>query len=319
MRLRHQSTHASQLPDLVAATPAARIVHQPDGVETTFNQGQVVHHGLGNVVVGVGPSVDHLVIPFPERDLPRGIRLLEALDSFCGCVDNLALFVRYLEVFYANGNAPLRGMLETEVLQSIKELHRFRQTGTAIGLEDEVGQHPLPHHFVWEAEIRDDFHGKNATEQHSARSRGNPPRRCIAGALWGLVPVVHRRLVPKRPCCDAHLHFRQGADMTSCLELFLEIRGLLGHDIAAEHHILRWFCDRPTIRRLQHVITGKHQHPCFELTLERQRNVHRHLIAVEVCVERSTDKGVYPNRLPLNQHRLERLNAEPMKCRCPVE
>jgi hypothetical protein len=47
--------------------------------------------------------------------------------------------------------------------------------------------------------------------------------------------------------------------------------------------------------------------------------VHRHLITVEVGVERSTDKGVYPNRLPFNQHRLERLNAEPMKRGCPVE
>ena len=210
-------------------------------------------------------------------------------------------------------------MQEAEVLQSIKELHRLRQTGTTIRLEHEVGQHPLPHHLVCEAEICDDLPGKNVIEQHSASSRGNPPRRFIAGALRGLVPVVHRRLVPKLPCCDAHLHFRQGADMTSRLELLLEIRRLLGHDIAAEHHILRWFCDRPTIRRLQHVITGKHQHPRFELTLERQRNVHRHLIAVEVGVERSTDKGVYPNRLPLNQHRLERLNAEPMKRGGPIE
>ena len=42
----------------------------------------------------------------------------------------------------------------------------------------------------------------------------------------------------------------------------------------------------------------------------RQRDVHRHLVAVEVGVERRADERVDADGLALDQHRLERLDAQ---------
>ena len=57
----------------------------------------------------------------------------------------------------------------------------------------------------------------------------------------------------------------------------------------------------------------------FDLRFGRQRNVHRHLVAVEVRVERRADQRVDADGLAFDQHRLERLNAEAVQRRSAVE
>ena len=44
-----------------------------------------------------------------------------------------------------------------------------------------------------------------------------------------------------------------------------------------------------------------------------------HLIAVEVRVEPATDKRMYLDRVSLDQHRLERLDAHPVERRGAVQ
>ena len=61
------------------------------------------------------------------------------------------------------------------------------------------------------------------------------------------------------------------------------------------------------------------KHARFELRLKRQRNVHRHLVAVEVGVEGGADQRVKLDRLAFDQHRLEGLDAETVKRRRPIE
>ena len=50
-----------------------------------------------------------------------------------------------------------------------------------------------------------------------------------------------------------------------------------------------------------------------------QRHVDGHLVAVEVGVERRADQRVQLDRLALDQHRLERLDAETVKRRRAVQ
>ena len=57
----------------------------------------------------------------------------------------------------------------------------------------------------------------------------------------------------------------------------------------------------------------------FELRFQRQRHVHRHLVAVEVGVERGADQRVKLDRLAFDQHRLERLDAQAMQGRRAVQ
>ena len=77
--------------------------------------------------------------------------------------------------------------------------------------------------------------------------------------------------------------------------------------------------DRRAVGRVQDVVGRHHQHARLELRLERQRHVHGHLVAVEIGVEGRADQRMQLDRLALDQHRLERLNAEAMQRRRAVE
>ena len=70
---------------------------------------------------------------------------------------------------------------------------------------------------------------------------------------------------------------------------------------------------------MQDVVGRHHQDARFELRLERQRHVNRHLVAVEIGVERRANQRMQLDRLAFDQNRLERLDAEPMQRRRAVE
>ena len=55
---------------------------------------------------------------------------------------------------------------------------------------------------------------------------------------------------------------------------------------------------------------GEHEHAGFDLRFWRQRNVHGHLVAVEVRVEGGADERVNLDGLALDEHRLKGLDAE---------
>src|SRR5450830_950923 len=89
--------------------------------------------------------------------------------------------------------------------------------------------------------------------------------------------------------------------------------------VEAEHDVLRRHDDRLAVRRVQDVVGRHHQHARFQLRFQRQRNVHGHLIAVKVGVERGANQRMQLDRLALDQYRLERLDAETMQRRRAVE
>ena len=89
--------------------------------------------------------------------------------------------------------------------------------------------------------------------------------------------------------------------------------------VEPEHDVLARHDDRLAVGGVQDVVGRHHQHARFELRLERQRHVHGHLVAVEVGVERRADERMQLDRLALDQHRLERLDAEAVQGRGAVE
>ena len=67
------------------------------------------------------------------------------------------------------------------------------------------------------------------------------------------------------------------------------------------------------------LLDAHHQGARFELRLDGQRNVHRHLVTVEVGVERGAHERVQLDSLALDQDRLEGLDAEAVKRRRAVQ
>ena len=70
---------------------------------------------------------------------------------------------------------------------------------------------------------------------------------------------------------------------------------------------------------LEEVVGGEHQEAGLRLRLRRKRDVHGHLVAVEVGVVGGTDQRVELERAALDQDRLERLDAQAVEGRGAVE
>src|SRR5690606_7249109 len=89
--------------------------------------------------------------------------------------------------------------------------------------------------------------------------------------------------------------------------------------VQADDHVLRGQGDRAAVGRLQDVVRREHQHAGLGLRLDRQRQVHSHLVTVEVRVERGTHERVQLDGLALDQLGLEGLDAETVQRGCAVE
>ena len=89
--------------------------------------------------------------------------------------------------------------------------------------------------------------------------------------------------------------------------------------INAEHHVLGRNRDRLAAGRRKQVLRRKHQDRGFDLGFRRQRNVHGHLVAVEVRVERGANERMDLDGFAFDEHRLERLDAEAMQRRSAVQ
>src|SRR5262252_6780001 len=92
-----------------------------------------------------------------------------------------------------------------------------------------------------------------------------------------------------------------------------------GHVVTAEHDVLRRHGDGLAGSRREDVVRREHQDLRLDLRFGRERDVDRHLVAVEVGVERRADERVNLDRLAFDQHRLEGLDAQAVERRRAVE
>ena len=101
----------------------------------------------------------------------------------------------------------------------------------------------------------------------------------------------------------------------------LALQAFLGQGavVAAEDHVLAGDGQRPAVGRGQDVVGGQHQGLGLDLGLDRQGDVHGHLVAVEVGVERRADQRMDLDGLALDEDGLEGLDAQPVKGRGAVE
>ena len=89
--------------------------------------------------------------------------------------------------------------------------------------------------------------------------------------------------------------------------------------IRTKHHILRRNGNGMAVDRLQQVIGREHKETGFALCFGGKRNMNRHLVAVEVGVERCTNERMQLDSASLDENRLESLNRQSVKRRCAVK
>ena len=93
----------------------------------------------------------------------------------------------------------------------------------------------------------------------------------------------------------------------------------VGEVVAAQDHVLRRDGDRTAVGRRQDVVAGQHEDAGLGLRLRAQRQVDRHLVAVEVGVEGGAHQRMQLDGLALDELGLEGLNAQAVQGRGAVQ
>ena len=234
--------------------------------------------------------------------------------------DQPALAVRNDQIVLAERNAGLRRLGEPEAHQPVGEDHALLLTAMAIDHVDHVGDALLRQLPVDQVERHIGVLRQDLRDHHAAR-RGHDDRADrIAAGIHRFIArpdlVVQRDPLGEQRVLDL-ADLAEGRRLV--IRRLLEQRGFQRQVVNAQHDILAGHDDRLAVRRAEDVVGGHHQHAAFELRFQRQRHMHRHLVAVEVGVEGGADQRVKLDRFAFDQHRLERLDAEAVQGRRAVQ
>ena len=288
-----------------------------------------LEHLVGDPLGDPVPDVDDLVVPLAGGDDAGGALLLDLLDLVERLVDQLFLRGSGTTMSLGADRDPGVGRPgEAEVLEGVEQPHRDLVAVAQVGEGDQALQPALLELAVDERQLG-----------RQRRVEDHPPDRGLEVEVLdplrlGVQDVLLVRL-------DGHVEEVAGVDhldrlqrvdaagwrgpgSTSSIEAKTLRRSpserLLGGQVVdAQHHVLRRHGERLAGRRRQDVARRQHEDARLELRHRRQRHVDRHLVAVEVGVVGGADERVDADRLALDEHRLERLDAEAVQRRRAVE
>ena len=317
-RLGHQPAHAGKLFHLRGRAAGSRVGHHVDRVDRMagLGRGNALHHLVGHLVGAVSPGIDDFVVLLAPGDQAVLVLLLVLLDPILGRPNKGGLLLGYDQVVLAEGNARPGGVGEAHAHDPVGEDHRFLLPTVSIdgverGRELLLGQQPVDQ---IQRHVR--VPGQCLGKQHSARRRIDQNGHRLPLFVDGPVAGPDFRVQGDRPSRQGVLDFAEVGERHAFPRLARSIHGQI---VDTEHDVLRGNDDRLAVRRAEDVVGGHHQHPRLELSFQGKRHVDRHLVAVEVGIERGADQGVELDRLALDQHRLESLDAEAVQGRRPIE
>ena len=159
VRLGHQTTHTRQLTNLRSGTPGAGVGHHVHGVERllldflafTIQHAsglEIVHHRLGNLVVGLGPQVDDLVVLLAGGNQTGRVLVFDFLHLGRGIFDDPRLLLGNDEVIHADGGTGNGRIGKAGVHQLVGEDHGLLQTHDPVAGVDQLGNRLLLQRLV---------------------------------------------------------------------------------------------------------------------------------------------------------------------------
>ena len=265
---------------------------------------------------------------------------VDLVDVALGTVENLPLVVRDQSIPHRDGEAGGGGVVETGVLDGVEDRGDLGLGVTIAAVGDELGDVALNHLVVNELVVR----GQALTVEDDAADGGLEASGLGAGHV-----VVHDLVLANLDAeqLGAVLELDVGLGLGDAdLDLGLQVDAGLGaavigaqgvvearehvalarHAVAglrevvhANDHVLGRNVHGLARSRRAQVVGAHHEDARLGLSLDGQRYVHGHLVAVEVGVERSADERVQVDGLTLDQHGLESLDGEAVQRRCAVE
>ena len=274
------------------------------------------HHLRGDFAADARPNVEDFVVAFVVRELTVVVQLLEFLNFLVAFFEDALLFRRRDKVVRGERQTALRAFLETEAHHFVEEVDRGAAALQFVAVAND-GRELL--RLRRDVIIRHSF-VQNLVEDNASRRR------------FEELALAHRRIrFEVAPLRHADADFGVQRDFAERVgqEALVDRRerhsfalhtGLLDRQVVATHNdVLRRTDNRATVGRAENVVRRQHQGVRFDLRFERQREVNRHLVAVEVRVEAFADERVQFDGVPFDEHRLERLNPHTVERRRAVE
>ena len=251
--LRHQTTHTSELSNLIGATTSTRVEHHEDCVETLVGFGHLLHEGALDVAVHLGPSVDNLVVTLVVGDETHTIVTHDLLDAVVTSLHDFSLFLRNDDIVEVERKTTFVCLAITEVFDAIEEFASAGHTNALDDLGDDVAERLLRDDGINKTDFaRNDFVDNDTTYRSFHQ---------VTDGETILIDVVYQHF---DRCVHRNLAFVVGDDgffrsvegETSALRTRTELRDV----VETEHHVLRGHCDRCTVGRVEDVVALEHEH-----------------------------------------------------------
>ena len=308
----HQTAHTGKLTDLSCTTTGTGVEHHVHGIEALVGLLHGLQQSLREVVVDMCPDIDDLIVTFLVCDEAHAVLAADALHFLVTLADELFLLFGDDDVAQVEGQTALVRQTIAEVLDAVQE---FASAGYADSLDDigdDAAQSLLGDDVVEEAYLDgNNLVGNDAAYRSLDHALAN-------GAVLELVVYDNE---DRSVYVDTLLIVgNDGFLGTVELQAAALCAGTqLGDVVQTEHHILRGNGDRSAVGRVQDVVRLEHQYLSLQDCLVAQRQMHGHLVAVEVGIERRTCQGMQLDGLALNHLGLEGLNAETVQRRGTVQ
>ncbi len=292
--------------------------HHVDGVQDPgrLGLGDFFHHLVRNLVGAGRPDVDDLIVLLALGDETVLILLLVFLDAVFRGIDKRLLGLGDDEVIFTERNTGLAGIAEAQSHHPVAEDDRALLTAIAVDDVDDRRNFFLRQDAVDERERNAVMTRQNFGQKHAARRRFDDLGHGYAFFIDRPVACLDLGVQIDALAEKRVLDF---ADVTKNRPFpFHAIKGQ-GEVIDAKNDVLRRNDDGLAVRRAQDVVRRHHENTSFKLRFDRQRHVYRHLVAVEVGVERGADQRMKLDRLAFNQDGFKRLNAKTVQRRRAVQ
>ena len=311
LRLGHKATHTAQLTDLLLRTAGARVEHHVYRVETVVVLDQRVDHDLRQLGIDVRPDVDDLVVTLVVGDKTHVVVLHDGVRTLVTFLYEFLLGIGDNHGVEVERQAAAECHAVTHVLDIVEERCHLVGTGLLHHHRDDVAQRTLREDLVDVTHLL----GYHLVEEDSADGR----LLQLAYRVAVRVDVVHHTLHNGVQVC---LAFVVGDDRLlgaiECAALALDTLAGFGDVVEAEYHVLRRHGDGCAVGGVKNVVRTEHQQLRLQDGGIAQGQVHGHLVAVEVGVERRTCQRVELHCLALDQLGLEGLDTEAVQRRGTV-
>ncbi len=334
LRVCHQASHTCDLVDL----------HHVSSCTGLHDDGQVVLgvevllDGLGDLAGALRPQIDEFLTTFLFGKHTDFVVLVDLVGFAFVLLDVVVELRRLDDVGEREGHAGPRSAGEAEILQGVQGGRDLGGLVTGGDVVDDLAQTLLRSLFVDERVV----HRQRLVEQDAAVG-GGEQHGTVVEALFlddvgaarlriddldlARLPVLRQHEVLRKADEHLGLHvdlvaveghfglFQRGEHAALALGAFVDG----GQVVQTEDHVLARHGHGVAVGRLQNVVGSHHQGTGLGLGFGAQRQVHCHLVAIEVGVERGAGERRQVDGLALHQNRLERLDAQTVQRRRTVQ